>query len=125
MSDIIIKMFSILKNLKVNNSRPFVIDNQKSQNIKSDFNLINFHNPFNPSITIWYFINEESRINLSNYNSLGEKVSELINALQNRGEYNIFWNGKDANNQQLPSGIYLIKLQSDLSVVTKKAIKIK
>jgi type IX secretion system substrate protein len=66
----------------------------------------NFPNPFNPSTQISYQIPENSFVNLIVYNSLGQKVTELVNQHQSSGRYSVKFNAAN-----LPSGVYIYKLQ--------------
>lgn len=67
----------------------------------------NYPNPFNPSTNIKFSLPSSGFTNLSVYNMVGEKVSELVNKVLPEGEYNLSF---DAVN--LPSGIYVAKLSS-------------
>jgi hypothetical protein len=67
----------------------------------------NYPNPFNPSTKIKFAIPETGFVNLSVFNSLGEKVVELVNEVKSNGSYEINF---DANN--LSSGLYFAKIQS-------------
>jgi hypothetical protein len=67
----------------------------------------NYPNPFNPSTNIKFTLPNSGVTNLSVYNLVGEKVSEIINEFLNEGEYNFRF---DAAN--LPSGIYIAKLSN-------------
>jgi len=58
---------------------------------------------------------EQSLVNLSVYNMLGEKVEELVNEVKAQGEYDVNF---DAAN--LPSGIYIAKLSSGDNIRTIK-----
>ena len=75
----------------------------------------NFPNPFNPSTTISYSIPIESHVTLSVFNTLGQKVTELVNAVKEAGVYNVRF---DAGG--LASGIYLYRIQAGNTVLTRK-----
>jgi hypothetical protein len=85
-----------------------------SNQVAADFDFIpaqvtlsqNYPNPFNPATTIKYSIPVEANVTLSVFNSLGEKVSELINSVQPSGNYQVTWNAKD-----FASGIYFYTLE--------------
>ena len=81
----------------VTNYKNFVPDNFSLKH--------NYPNPFNPSTTIEFSIKENSNVNLSIYNLLGQKVSTMINQPMSAGFHSVQFN---ANN--LSSGIYFYKL---------------
>jgi hypothetical protein len=80
----------------------------------------NYPNPFNPSTTIRFSVSESSFINLTIFNSLGEKIEEPVNEVKEPGVHTI-----ELNAQDLPSGTYLYRIQSDSFTSTKKMILIK
>ena len=67
--------------------------------------LQNYPNPFNPSTKIKYSVPEETHINLTVYNILGQEVVKLKNEVQKPGYYEVTF---DASS--LSSGIYLYTL---------------
>jgi len=67
----------------------------------------NYPNPFNPSTTIKYSLAVESKVLLSVYNLIGEKIDELSNGIQQAGIYNVNWNASD-----FASGIYYYRLEA-------------
>jgi len=80
----------------------------------------NYPNPFNPSTTINYSIPNSSFVQLIVYNSIGQEIATLVNELIEGGNHSVDF---DASN--LPSGIYLYKLQAGSFVETKKMILMK
>jgi len=82
--------------------------------------LQNFPNPFNPNTTISYSLPERTKVVLSVYNELGEKIAELVNGEKASGTYSVKWN---ANN--FATGVYFYELKTDKSSVTKKLILMK
>lgn len=90
-------------------------------NVPATFNLEqNYPNPFNPSTNIKYSIPEAGNVNLAVYNLVGEEVAVLVNGNVEPGQYDVTFDASD-----LPSGIYLYKLQSNNSVQTKKMMLLK
>lgn len=77
----------------------------------------NYPNPFNPSTTIHYALAASGTISLKVYNILGQEVATLVNGYQKSGNYQVVFNG-----QGLASGIYLYRLHSQSSSITKKMI---
>ncbi|NWF88897.1 MAG: glycosyl hydrolase 53 family protein [Ignavibacteriaceae bacterium] len=97
------------------------VENEK--NSLMNFNLHqNYPNPFNPITTINYSLIKDTFVKLIVFNFLGEEMNILVNEFQLKGEHTVIWNGKDYNNSDLSSGIYLIKLISDSRAETIKTI---
>jgi hypothetical protein len=67
-----------------------------------------------------YSVPEAGNIKLSVYNIVGEEVAVLINGYSEAGSFDVTF---DASN--LPSGVYLYKLQSASSVQTRKMMLLK
>jgi hypothetical protein len=80
----------------------------------------NYPNPFNPTTTIPFKLNEASRVQLVVYSMNGQIVAELLNKNLSAGEHSVNF---DATN--LPSGIYIYRLQSSNTVLTKKMTLLK
>ena len=102
--------------------------NSVNENIinKDKFLLSNYPNPFNPCTTISYTLSESGFINLSIYNTKGQRIKSLINELKPRGVYNIEWNGLDLNNKNAGSGIYFVQMKIDSGLTkTHKILLIK
>jgi hypothetical protein len=85
----------------------------------------NYPNPFNPTTTIRYALPADSRIVLTVYNSAGQQVKTLVNALQSAGEKTIQWDGTNNRGEKVSSGIYLYKLEAGNFVQTRKMILMK
>jgi len=83
----------------------------------SNYLLDNYPNPFNPTTTISYQLPVTSSIDLSIFNSLGQKVVTLVSERQPAGTYTVKW---DASN--MASGVYLYRLQAGQSIKTNKMV---
>jgi hypothetical protein len=78
----------------------------------------NYPNPFNPSTVIEFSLPENvGNVKLSIYNTLGEKVAELVNTSLMAGKYSYQWNAKN-----VATGIYIYELRTDKFVAVKKMI---
>jgi len=86
-------------------------ENQNSDKM-GKFQITNSPNPFNPSTTLKYVVPQNSQIELSVYNLMGQKVRTLVNESKEEGEYSIVWNGKDNKGSQVASGVYFYRLTS-------------
>jgi hypothetical protein len=85
----------------------------------------NYPNPFNPSTTILYDVPEDTKLNLTIYNLLGQKVKALYSGNQLAGTYRTIWNGTNDREQTVASGIYFYRLETQSFVKTQKMLLIK
>lgn len=77
----------------------------------------NYPNPFNPSTIISFSLPKPSVVRLTIYNTVGEEIRQLVNGNLEAGSYNIIFEAGE-----LPSGIYLYRMQVDNISFTKKMI---
>ena len=84
--------------------------------------LGNYPNPFNPVTVIPFHLQESSRITLSVYNALGQRVDRPISETQYRaGTHSVSFNAEN-----LPSGFYFYRLEDDSGwSQTRKMILVK
>ncbi len=80
----------------------------------------NYPNPFNPGTSISFYLPEHSRVNLTVYNILGEKVKTLADGEFEAGSHAITWDGTSQAGSGVASGIYFYKMTAGDKSVTKK-----
>ncbi|MCK5051962.1 MAG: right-handed parallel beta-helix repeat-containing protein [Candidatus Cloacimonetes bacterium] len=85
----------------------------------------NHPNPFNPTTTIKFSLQNNSNVELSVYNIKGQKIKTLTHNKFTKGSHSIIWSGEDENNKQVASGIYFYQLKTDSKTITKKCILMK
>ena len=85
----------------------------------------NHPNPFNPTTTISFSLQNNSNIELSIYNLKGQKVKQLVIDQLSAGEHSVVWDGKDGNNKPVTSGIYFYKLEAGDFQRVRKMILLK
>ena len=96
--------------------------------VYSTFNYkhTNYPNPFNPSTTISFSLQNNSNVELSIYNIKGQKVKTFPNQQINKSSnQQIIWNGTDDNNLPVGSGVYFYKLQTPSKSYIRKCILLK
>jgi hypothetical protein len=90
------------------------------------YNLSNFPNPFNPSTTIEFSIQNDSQIEISIYSIKGQKTKTLVHNGFTKGSHSIIWNGDDDFGNSVSSGIYLYKLKvNGKTEVVRKSLLLK
>ncbi len=83
----------------------------------------NFPNPFNSSTKIRFGIPIKEHINISIYDCLGRKISEVVNEIKEAGVYEIEINSHSFNYKS--SGVYFYSLRSKNKHITKKLVLLK
>ena len=92
-----------------------------SEIIPQEFSLSqNYPNPFNPTTKIVYTVSEPGMVKLSVYNILGQTVENLVNSYKEVGSYEITFDAVD-----LPTGVYVYKLESGSTSISRKMTLIK
>jgi hypothetical protein len=72
----------------------------------------NYPNPFNPTTTIGFDLAEPGAVVLTVYNILGQEVVRLAGGAMPAGHQSVVWNAKDYLNNDVPSGVYMYRLQA-------------
>ncbi len=82
----------------------------------------NSPNPFSNKTTIGYSVPNQQFAKLEIYNIAGQLVKTLVNNSSSPGVNLAKWRGSDKNGNSLPSGVYIYKLQSSSSIISKKML---
>lgn len=80
----------------------------------------NYPNPFNPSTTVSFQLDEQSQVRLSVYTVIGQKVATLVDEVLDTGIHEVRWNASD-----MPSGIYILHLEVGGEIFTRQMTLIK
>ncbi|NBB76987.1 MAG: T9SS type A sorting domain-containing protein [Bacteroidetes bacterium] len=80
----------------------------------------NYPNPFNPSTVIRYQLPEAAQVSLEVFDMAGRKVADLVNGQVSAGSHTVNF---DAS--QLSSGIYMYRLQTGSTTLTRKLTVVK
>lgn len=99
--------------------QPDAVNIGNGNSLAKDFQLSqNYPNPFNPTTKISYSIAKSLFVNISVYDILGKKVSEIVNGVKASGNYEITF---DASS--LSDGIYFYKMQAgEFSEIKKMSL---
>ena len=127
-------------------------DEEEENILPEQFSLgQNYPNPFNPATTIAFDVSpqyepsepsqqpgaenepqvpQEARIlnvptSLKIYNLLGQLVKTLMDDELSPGRYELIWDGTDENGEKVASGVYLYRLKTPQSQITRRMILLK
>lgn len=87
--------------------------------------LQNYPNPFNPSTTIAFQTAREGEAKLVVFNLKGQLVRELKTGHLPRGDHQVIWDGRDGSGKAVSSGMYLYRLQTGDSSITRRMLLLK
>ena len=73
----------------------------------------NYPNPFNPTTNINFSVEHLSEISLSIHALDGKLVRSFLLGNLQPGSHSVSWDGRDHSLSQVPSGIYIYRLQSE------------
>lgn len=85
----------------------------------------NYPNPFNPSTSIKYALPVEGMVSVKVFNMLGQEVKTLVSEVKNAGTYNLTWNGTDNSGSSIASGVYIVRIQANDFVMSRKMVLLK
>jgi len=87
--------------------------NLTNNELPTEYKLLgNYPNPFNPSTTINYALPVQSNVEINIFDVMGRLIRSFVISSQNAGYQNVIWNGKNENNEQIASGIYLYRFKA-------------
>jgi hypothetical protein len=108
--------------IQTDTSRVFVLT-EGSGEPPSNFALRqNFPNPFNENTTISYVLFEGSWVEMIIYNHLGQIVRRFADDYESPGYRVIRWDGKNARNRFVSSGVYFYRLKTPFGEKTRRML---
>ena len=85
----------------------------------------NYPNPFNPTTRIAFTLAAPGRARLTVHDVQGRLLRVLADGLREAGPQSLAFDGLDARGRQLPSGVYLARLQADGALHTQRMTLLK
>ncbi|MGD9546201.1 MAG: FlgD immunoglobulin-like domain containing protein [Candidatus Krumholzibacteriia bacterium] len=73
-------------------------------------------NPANPMTLIRYFVPQEGLAKLAVFSLDGRRVATLVDGYQQAGPGSAQWDGTDHGGRPVPSGVYLLRLETEKAV---------
>lgn len=94
--------------------------------LNKDFEIIgNFPNPFNSETKIIYHLFNDTYVRLTVYDIVGREIAVLVDGFQSAGRKEVLFNLGNVKINEMTSGIYLYKLQTQRGYEVRKMIVIK
>ncbi len=87
--------------------------------------LQNAPNPFNPSTTISYELENAARVDLKIYDMAGRLVKTLYRGEDSAGRHEQVWRGRDESGRSVAAGAYIYRLDTGKAVETRRMMLVK
>jgi hypothetical protein len=87
--------------------------------------LANVPNPFNPATAVRFTLAERGHVRIDVYDVAGKFVANLVDEERPAGLQQVGWNGVDANNRRMASGVYLVRMSARDEHFTRKIVLLK
>ncbi len=82
-------------------------------------------NPFNPQTTVTFSLPRAGWADVSVYDLSGRQVTSLASRLFDAGQHTVNWNGSDSRGRAVPSGTYIVRLETDERVESSKVMLVR
>jgi hypothetical protein len=82
--------------------------------------LPNIPNPFNPTTSIRFSVDRRQPVRLDIYDAAGRRVRALWAGVADPGTHSRLWNGLDDGGRGVASGSYVVRLESEGTVRSRK-----
>ena len=100
------------------NDNPLEVGDSNSD---KEFSVIKaYPNPFNPSLSIEYNVQNSTNVNISIYDINGKLINVLMDAYQTPGNHKINWASKD-----IATGVYIVRVELGDSFYSQRVVLLK
>lgn len=79
-------------------------------------------NPFNPQTTITFTLGQPQHAEIAVYDLTGRLLDVLADRTYEAGNHPVVWSGKDAMGRTVPSGAYIVRLETESGVESRKVM---
>ena len=105
---------------------PSVAHVESEMSFPARFRLFqNYPNPFNSSTSIQFYLKKPGKVSLTIFNLAGQKVFEFEQDGLTVGIHSIDCFAEDTNKNQLPSGLYICRLESENESQSRRILLLK
>lgn len=85
----------------------------------------NYPNPFNPSTTLRFDLPMATDVRIVVYDLLGREVVRLVDQRLEAGYHQLVWNGRDRSGRELPTGMYIVLMNTPEFTKSVKMVLLK
>ena len=89
-------------------------------NHPSEPDLAAYPNPFNPEVTIRYYLSVANLVNVSVFTTSGQHILTLTQDYQSAGDHSINWDGRNVAGTAVGSGVYIVRLTNGTRTATTR-----
>jgi streptogramin lyase len=82
-------------------------------------------NPFNPSTTVGYVLQQDAPVRLRIFDTAGRLVRSLFTGSQPAGAHTVAWDGRNDSGNTVASGAYLCQVEAGVLTETKRMLLVK
>jgi hypothetical protein len=84
-----------------------------------------YPNPFNPQTTITFTLDQPQHVEVAVYDLTGKLLGVLASRSYDAGNHSTDWNGKDSMGRAVPSGTYVVRLNTESAAQAKKMMLVR
>ncbi|MFP4459292.1 MAG: FlgD immunoglobulin-like domain containing protein [Candidatus Zixiibacteriota bacterium] len=87
--------------------------------------LQNTPNPFNSATNVSFVVDEAARVKLTVHDILGNQIETILDRECEAGKHNVKWNGTDRYGTPVATGEYLLRMDVDGEIQTRRMLYVK
>ncbi len=82
-------------------------------------------NPASGSVRVAFALPSVARVRMDVYDVRGRRVQTLVDATLGAGAHEAFWNGRDRDGLETPSGVYFVRLEALGEVHRARVVRVR
>jgi hypothetical protein len=82
-------------------------------------------NPFNPAVTVEFTTPRTMQVSLTVHDVSGRQIVSLSDRMFTAGRHTVEWDGRDEAGNSVAAGVYLLHLESQEGVQSRKVMLVK
>jgi hypothetical protein len=95
------------------------------RNVRGALDVVCTPNPFNPQTTIEFELVGDQPVAVAVYDLLGRVVRIVAEGQRSGGRNQVIWDGRNSEGRAMPSGTYVIRLETEFGVEARKVMLVR